>query len=536
MGYKILNHKIEQKIILFPPFFAQADTHAQRDFHSHNCVEMAYVMEGTADHHILLPDGTSRQQKLCAGNYILLDSNARHAYKNGSRDFRILNLLLKMSMLERSITENRSLHSTKAFSVTRSRWHEDPCANDVEFRFSLNRPQFLGNTGYVLIWMDLKGDKIPLDFSKAQLGLIVNNDLLHPFVPCHSDTKRPFYFFGENESQWETLYHGTDGYFGTDSGSSVKGLRGWFAFPVEHLQRDCSEESLQASNDTAETQKQKSAPQNPNVLHEKSMITGVYFYYAAKDPDMAGSNLYLDTVSFIMDYRTAELGSPHIPSVIDFGKMVFQVNVSAKNGRTDPAVFPEQICVSFSENKDFYTLIKELYPQYKYSKIQSSPVNRVYFDKDGSVRSLFQICHDSYRINMHEWPQMVHHALSLIILMSLQSFDQYIRTKKDTIIDMVKRHVDNHFTENITLTDICAQHFYSVPYVSHKFKETLHCSFEQYVRQLRIKHACQLLLKTQRSVTEISESCGYTSVRSFRKAFHCVVGCSPVEFKAKYTE
>ncbi|MBQ9132304.1 MAG: helix-turn-helix transcriptional regulator [Clostridia bacterium] len=523
MSYTILNHVIEQKIILFPSFFASMDSHAERSFHSHNCIEMSYVMEGTADHYIILPDGTTHQQKLCAGNYIILDPNAQHAYKNGSPDFQIMNLLSKMSMLEHSVTENRSINSTKAFSVTRSHWHEDKRANDIELRFALNNPQPLGDNRYILLWLDLKGDKTPIDFSKAQLGLITDHDLLHPWVPIRADSKQPFYFFGENESRWVTLYHGKDGYFGTDSGSSVKGLRGWFAFPIQSMKRA----------DAPEPTEDEEIPENE--LTEKSTVTGVYFYCAMNDPAMAGSNLYLDTISLIKDYRTAELGSPSIPPIIDFGKMTIGVNVTAKDGRTDPELHTEQICVSISENKDFYTLIKELYPQYKYSKIQSTPVNRVYFDKDGNVRSLFQVCYDASRKNMHEWHKMVYHALSLIILISLQSFDKYLRSKKDTIIDVVKKHVDAHFAENVTLTEICAKYFYSLPYVSHKFKEVLNCSFEQYVRQLRIRHACELLLKSHLSVDEIAEGCGYTSVRSFRKAFHCVVGCSPLEFKAKYT-
>jgi len=514
MSYDILNHVVEHKIILFRPFFAATDNHVNRDFHSHNCVEMSYVLSGTADHFITLPDGTQSQQKLCAGNYMILDPNARHAYKNGSRDFEVMNLLMKMSMLEQSVTENRSLSSTKAFSVTRSEWNVLDEANDIELKFFIKEPRALGKSRYVLLWLDLKGDRNPIDFRRARVGLVADHDLARPYLPAPRDEGSRFYYFGENESQWVPMEYGTDGCFGTQSVGSVKGLRGWFAFPIEDLQRE----------------------EDGQPLNAESMITGFYFYYAMDDAAMVGNNLYIDTISFVEDFRSINLGQSNLPSVIDFGKATIKVSVTGRNGRMDPELHVEQIKIAFAENQDFYTLIQKLYPRYKYSKIKSTPVNRVYFDKDGSVKSLFQICYESSRMNMHEWHKMVHHALSLIILVSLQSFDKYIRAKKDTIIDVVKKHVDAHFMENITLTEICARHFYSVPYVSHKFKEVLNCSFEQYLRQLRIKHACELLLRTVLSVGEIAEQCGYTSVRSFRKAFHCVVGQSPVEFRCQYNQ
>ena len=162
-------------------------------------------------------------------------------------------------------------------------------------------------------------------------------------------------------------------------------------------------------------------------------------------------------------------------------------------------------------------------------------MNGVYYDRDGSILSLFKLCHYSSREHWFEWNRIVRNGLSLIIMLSLQSMlvsDE--KDKKESIVDIVKNYVEQHFAENITLTEICEKNFYSVSYVSRKFKEATDCSFEQYLRQIRINKAGEMLLDTSISVSDIAEKCGYASVRTFSKAFMLVTGKTPLEFRKIY--
>jgi len=151
--FAIMSYFNDQKIILTRPFFAAAIQHNDRNFHSHNCIEMSYVMEGTANHVLIRPDGKTEQQKICKGNYIILDSHSKHAYKNGSPDFTVMNLLFKMSFLGQDSSDNKSINSSKVFSVTRSEWHDDPMANDIELKFGLNEPKTLEKKKYLRLWL-----------------------------------------------------------------------------------------------------------------------------------------------------------------------------------------------------------------------------------------------------------------------------------------------------------------------------------------------------------------------------------------------
>ena len=187
-----------------------------------------------------------------------------------------------------------------------------------------------------------------------------------------------------------------------------------------------------------------------------------------------------------------------------------------------------------TEKGNFSLVLKALFPKFSQEELADGLVNHLYFDRDGSVQALVEICHNSARRHYPDWESAARHALSLILLQSLYSSKHCADPKKESIVDIVKQYVERHYAETITLGDICAKHFYSLPYVSHRFKELCGCSFEQYLRQVRVRHASELLISTALSVGEVAEACGYTSSRAFRNAFSCVTGVSPLQFKRQY--
>ena len=503
----------DQKIILMPQFFAQIDHQKDRTLHSHNCIEMSYVASGNANHILVRSDGKTEQQKISRGNYVILDSTAHHAYRNASDDFKVINVLFKVPFLWKEAISSRGINSSKALAVTRSEYNSNDAANGIELKFGSNKPRALKNKRYVRLWLDLKGESRNIDFSRAHIGLIANNDLENPYTAEGQKHKTTFYFLGEGETKWVKMSHGTGG-FGVSLGESVKGFKGWFAFPIDEMLKKNTKETLSTED----------------------VITGMYFYYSMSDRTMAGNYVYINDISLVEDYRYTAKDLTEYDNILNFDENVLRLSVTGKNGDTSPEAKVDQIKVSIFDDRDFYDIIKEMFPHFDYKKITTTPVNQVYFDKDGNILPLFMICHDSSRKNMHDWWRTVRHALSLIIILSLYSYDEYIRPKKEGIIDIIKDCVEKHYSEAITLSEICSKHFYSVAYVSHKFKVEMNCSFEQYLRQVRINHAGEFLLNSSLSVSEIAEKCGYSSVRSFRKAFNAVCGVSPLEFKKKYNK
>jgi AraC-like DNA-binding protein len=52
----------------------------------------------------------------------------------------------------------------------------------------------------------------------------------------------------------------------------------------------------------------------------------------------------------------------------------------------------------------------------------------------------------------------------------------------------------------------------------------------QYVRQIRIERAAELLLEGRHNVTEAAMEVGYSSLSHFSKAFCTTIGCCPALF------
>lgn len=99
------------------------------------------------------------------------------------------------------------------------------------------------------------------------------------------------------------------------------------------------------------------------------------------------------------------------------------------------------------------------------------------------------------------------------------------------ICQAISDYLNMHFTEELNLTQLAAALGYSKYYISHIFKEKFSCSYNDYLRQLRSEHAMGLLTHSEMTVTEVCFASGFSSLRSFYRAFHEVYGVPPKSVK-----
>ena len=71
--------------------------------HSHTCIEMTYILSGTAMHAIQIGDGEIKQEPLTVGNYYILDYDSSHIIYQPSADFFLVNFLFQPSFLDASL-------------------------------------------------------------------------------------------------------------------------------------------------------------------------------------------------------------------------------------------------------------------------------------------------------------------------------------------------------------------------------------------------------------------------------------------------
>ena len=88
-----------------------------------------------------------------------------------------------------------------------------------------------------------------------------------------------------------------------------------------------------------------------------------------------------------------------------------------------------------------------------------------------------------------------------------------------------------HYNEKLVLEDMAKQFNLSRSYLSKKFKSVTGFGFKEYIINVRIKHACELLLNTNKSITTIAFECGFNDSNYFGDAFRRTKGVSPNKYR-----
>ncbi|MBQ8742311.1 MAG: AraC family transcriptional regulator [Clostridia bacterium] len=91
----------------------------------------------------------------------------------------------------------------------------------------------------------------------------------------------------------------------------------------------------------------------------------------------------------------------------------------------------------------------------------------------------------------------------------------------------------NAFDPQINLASILSNSGYSEDYMRSGFKKITGKTPNEFLTEIRIKHACFLIdiYHHELSLTEISERCGYLDYIYFSKKFKSVMGMSPSEYR-----
>ena len=94
----------------------------------------------------------------------------------------------------------------------------------------------------------------------------------------------------------------------------------------------------------------------------------------------------------------------------------------------------------------------------------------------------------------------------------------------------VIQYISDHVLEDITLKSVSRALGVSVSHLSHLFSDRLHINFRHFINAIRIEKACLLMRDPNLTLTEICSLCGYTSMRTFRRAFQSERGCLPSDY------
>lgn len=91
--------------------------------------------------------------------------------------------------------------------------------------------------------------------------------------------------------------------------------------------------------------------------------------------------------------------------------------------------------------------------------------------------------------------------------------------------------IEEHYAENISLTDAAQKAGISGGYLSTLFAQNLNCGFIDYLNQVRIERACCYLEQNFLKTYEIAYKVGFRDEKYFSKVFKKIKGMSPREYR-----
>lgn len=100
----------------------------------------------------------------------------------------------------------------------------------------------------------------------------------------------------------------------------------------------------------------------------------------------------------------------------------------------------------------------------------------------------------------------------------------------EAVIKKAKDYISEHFAENISLDDVANHVFLNASYLSRLFKQSTGENFRDYIINIRISKAVELIKENKHKIYEISEICGYNNPKYFAQQFKQVTGLSPREY------
>lgn len=92
-------------------------------------------------------------------------------------------------------------------------------------------------------------------------------------------------------------------------------------------------------------------------------------------------------------------------------------------------------------------------------------------------------------------------------------------------------YINQNFTSHIDLAAMCEKTHYSAEHFCRQFKKYTKMTFIEYLTDVRITHARNLLMSKSMPMTQLSYECGFGDVKSFNRAFKKKYGCTPKEYK-----
>ncbi|MCK9160164.1 MAG: helix-turn-helix domain-containing protein [Bacteroidaceae bacterium] len=121
------------------------------------------------------------------------------------------------------------------------------------------------------------------------------------------------------------------------------------------------------------------------------------------------------------------------------------------------------------------------------------------------------------------------------MLIFLYPSDRENKVKLNYSIAFIKDNADYYFSSDISIKQLAITCHYNEKYLGRLFKKQTGYSFDDYINNKRLEYSEQLILNSDRNITDIAIAAGFNNVTYFNRLFLKKNGVSPTEFRKNPT-
>jgi AraC-like DNA-binding protein len=153
------------------------------------------------------------------------------------------------------------------------------------------------------------------------------------------------------------------------------------------------------------------------------------------------------------------------------------------------------------------------------------------------VHELFEIALSEYKNQSPLYQDYVNHLFNLILIESTRHTMIDDQTKTNNLyVKHAKKYMRENYVKDIDFNMLAISSGYSYDRFRHIFKEVSGVSLNQYVLNIRLDVAKNLLYETDDSVKEIAQKCGFSDDSRFVNFFTQRMNLSPLRFRKMIRE
>ena len=131
------------------------------------------------------------------------------------------------------------------------------------------------------------------------------------------------------------------------------------------------------------------------------------------------------------------------------------------------------------------------------------------------------------------WQEAVNYLMTLANIMFGLNMEVEAQ-RKDITIKKVENYIYQNLNKDLSLTILAEIGGFNASYLSRIFKQKYHCNLSEFVVRERIKKARELLIHTNKKISDIGEMVGYFSPHSFTRIFKSIENLTPGEYRSLY--